>query len=207
MSNSKTVKSIVVALIIFFTSTVGGISVEVSQKADIDQLTKRALERSPLIKKAEYNIASVEITRDRANLNLDFIPAEQFFSTPEPIIQFRTAMGLTRALENAEDSLKIEVDSLRFDVMKKYQAIINSTNNLELARKNQQISKMNMDIAILKYNFGLASELEKEFAIQSYAFAKNQESQKKNELIKAFEVMNEMVGFLPNDRYDLAMND
>ena len=204
MKEKQLYKSIVILLILSLLVPVLGLAQETEVgKYNLDHLVQRGLERNQAIKSAEYSIESIEITRDRANLNLSFIPAAQFFTSPAPMIQYKQALSYDRAYENARDNLLIEIDSTKYDVIKKYQAVINAQENLFVALRDLEHKRSLMDIAVLKKNMGMISDIENNSAIQTYNIAKRNYELKGNELNKAFATLNSAIGFTEDFRYEL----
>lgn len=207
MKKKQLYKNIIVLLILGLIFPVLGLAEDTQTKIyKLDELVERGLERNPSVKSAEFNIESVETTRDRANLNLSFIPAAQFFTSPAPMIQYKQALSYDRAYENARDNLLIEIDSTKYDVIKKYQTVINAQENLNVANRDLEYRRSLMDIAVLKKNMGMISNIENYSAIQTYNIAKGNYELKRNDLNKAFANLNSTIGFPEDYRYELELS-
>ena len=208
MKRKQMCKSIIILLILSFLVPVLGLAQETELKRyTLDELIEKGLNQDPLIKSIGHTIESISITRDRANLNLSFIPAAQFFTSSEPIQTYKQAVTLNKTYENARDNLIIEIDSVKYDIIKKYQTLLNAKENMEVARKDFENKKVLMDISVLKKNMGMISDIENNASIQTYNIAKNALELKEKELSKAYANLNSAVGFSDDSRYELELSD
>lgn len=204
MNRKIVLKSIIVMIILSLVIPIIGLAEESQiEKITLDEMIEKALVRSPAIKKAEFTLEGVDITKERANLNLNAIPAAQFFTSPTSLIQYRQVRNLDVNYQNAQDNLQIEIDSIKYDIIKKYQAVINAKENLNIALKDMEYKRNLMDIAVLKKNMGLISEIEHNSAIQAYNIAKRTYEIKLEELNKSFATLNSATGFTEDYKYEL----
>lgn len=208
MKRNQIYKSMIVLLILSLLVPILGLAQETEvKKYTLDELVQLGLENNPSVKSAEYKIESVDITRERANINLNFIPAAQFFTSPAPLVQYQQVVAYETAYSNAKDNLQIEIDSTKYDVIKKYQAVLNIKENYDVLLKDLEYKRSLMNIAVLKKNMGMISDIENNASIQTYNIAKNALDLKKNELNKAYANLNSAVGFLEGFRYELEVSD
>ena len=210
MNKKNIAKLLSILLIIGLLLPTVGFAKEVDEEFKtftLEELVQRGIERNPSIKSAEFTIEGVDITRDRANLNLDAIPTPQFFMSPMPMIVYKQAVTLDRTYDKARDNLQIKIDSTQYDIIKKYQSVLNAKENLALAKRDLEYKKSLMDIAVLKKNMGLISDIEHNGGIQTYNIAKRTFELKNNELNKAYSVLNSSVGFSDDYRFNLEVSN
>ncbi len=195
---------ITIVLILSLAIPFSAVAAEEEEKVyTLEEVIERGLDRSLRIKSTEYDLDSVEIVRDKANINLTFIPTEQFFTTPGPMIAYRQKRALDRAYESTRDTLEMEIDSVRFDLIKKYQALLEAIQDVQQAEKERHIQDVLYNISTMRSRLGLISDIEATSSSQLFEMARSNLRAKQNELDKAYQNLNALIGFEPEERYQI----
>lgn len=208
MKKKQLYKEIAILLIISLLLPVLGLAQETKlKKYTLDEILKISLERNHSIKNAEYVLESVDITRGNANDNLNFIPATQFFTSPGPMLKYQQVVAYENAYSNAKDNLQIEIDSTKYDVIKKYHSLLNAKESYSVFLKDLDYKRSLMNIAVLKKNMGMIGDIENDAAIQTYNISKGAFELKKNELTQAYANLNSVIGFPIDARFELELSN
>lgn len=202
----KRKQKIAAILLICFISSISfsALATEEVKAYSLGEITQIALDRNPTIKSAVYKAEGVEITRDRADTALSYIPAEGFYVSPEPLIFYKQVQAINRGYANAKDNVQIEIDSVKYEVLTKYQELINIQEKLKLEEKKLAETKEDMSRAVLKRNYGLLSEIETEAAIETYNIGKNSLAKLHEDEEKAYSLLNTAAGIYTSERYQVA---
>lgn len=201
----KLIKKISMLILLVFIASIplSAFAADELKAYSLEEITKIALERNPAIKSAEAKMEGVEITRDRANLTLSFIPAAGFYMSPEPLMLYKQVRALDRGYDSAKDNIQLEADKLTYAILQKYQELINIQTDLELVEKELEEARDAMSRAILMRNHGLLSEIEAQGAIELYKISKNKLQKTKDAEAKAYTLLNSAAGIYSEERYEL----
>lgn len=206
MIKTKKVLGLFLICAMLFSFSFSALAAEESKVYTLDYLTEKALQNNPAIWGAKAQIESVEIIRDRANINLSFIPVASIIMYPDQhTMAYKQAIALNRNYETAKDKLQIEIDSIRYETIKRYQTLLSAQNDFQFALKDLEQKRNQMDTSKLKMNLGLVSELENTSLIKVYNIAKTDFELKKQEVEKAFADLNTAAGINLSDRYAIQI--
>lgn len=210
MKRKMALRSIIMMIILCLTIPVISFSEEIvdKQKITLEELTFLALKNSSSLKSAEFNIEATYDTLDNVGGLTNFIPADGLaLNNSSAVNTYKLYRNYDIAYNLSQQKFEVEKDKVRSNVLAAFYSIQRLEFELDYSKKNLAYKKNMMDIAKLKYNMGLASEIERAYEERQYFLAKDSYELLLSEYNKGFKNLNSIIGFNENTRYVLSYED
>lgn len=210
MNRKIVLKSIIVMIILSLVIPVIGLAEvkESTKKFTLEELTTLALKNSSVLKSAEFSKEATYDTLDNVGGMTSFIPAAGLaLNNATAVNTYKLYRNYDIAYDLSQKKLEVEKDKVRSNVLSDFYSITNLEHELDYSKKNLEYQKNMMDIAKLKYNMGLISEIERDSSERQYFLAKDSYELLLAEYSKAYKNLNSLIGLNEDTRYDLVYED
>ncbi|WZL73580.1 stalk domain-containing protein [Clostridiaceae bacterium 35-E11] len=170
-----------------------------------EDLLNQALKNSRELKKAEMNVERTEIVKDELDDGIKGVPIS--IDTGSKALQinggYQQIEGTKVALRIAKKQIEMTKDTIAYNVKSAYYDVLKNEDNKTVAKLAVDLANQSRKHAQLKYAQGLVSELEKKQVERNYEETKKIYDMAIKELEKAYEKLNDLVGFDAKQRYQL----
>lgn len=170
-----------------------------------ENLLDLALKSSRDLKTTEMDVERIEIIRDDAKDDSDFIPLRYGVNELElpanaAYLKFSKADFEYQLAKKTVEKIK---EKIAYEIKINYYNVLKSEDNKKLAKMSLELMNQKKHLIDLNNREGFASDIEKRQTQRDYEESKKQYNLAEKELEKAYEKLNDLVGLDIKTRYTL----
>ncbi|MBF8983734.1 TolC family protein [Lutibacter sp. B2] len=170
-----------------------------------EELVNKALNSSIDLKKAESAIDRADYVKDDANDAIDYTPTDTGNGDGDSKAdgEYKAYKRSEINLEKSKKTVYTLKEKIAYRVKNAYYDVLKKEDAKKIARFQVELKNENKEHAQLKYELGVASELENKEAKRAWQDSKKGYDLTVTDLEKSYEVLNDLAGFDVKERYTL----
>lgn len=171
----------------------------------VEDATTKAIAYSPTLKTLSENKVEADNSNDALTFSFEYTNNDSTNSANQQMAY--NIRKLQNSLKSLDLNTQVAKDGIALNVKSLFNSIKAAQDQIDLYEQNMEIQKKNIQIAEIKMNLGLLSQLEYDNTVSTYNITEANKTNLEIEVNNSFRSLNELMGTDLNNKYDIVLDD